>query len=399
MPANGSRPSLPSRIPYRTRGTDHGKTSAHNRLMVWELLRQRGPQSRRQLSQLSHMGNSTLTYLVRDLFVLDLVRTKGKRDSDTVGKKQELIEINPDYGLYGGFFIEGGEVSATLIDAVGSELDHRRLHCGKGIGDALDAINGYLTDLPLAGSDARSPLQGIGLAIPGIVDCSEGRVLQCWRLGLSNYDLAAQARRRWDVPCVIENDVKLAAWSEAEHLAAELPDSLIFIAINVSDDEQGEAVYGMGMSVIQYGQLQIGEHSAAGELQNLRALFGDIELTQADIRVLRRPEATPNESLDRFVRILGSTIAILVDLVDPGLVVLGGSLEISNRLFLDRLERHIASARVHQCRERMRVRRSASGERGVANGAAMLARRGAIRNALTNLDKSVVRGRGAPAAV
>lgn len=388
MSASRNHPPLPSQISVRIRGTDHGKTSAHNRLMVWEMLRQHGPQSRRQLSQLSHLGNSTLTYLVRDLFELGMVRDKGKRDSKTVGKKQEMMEINPDYGMFGGFFIEGGEVSATLIDAAGVERDHRRLHCGKRIEDALDTIDAYLNEYRGDDSGTHPSLLGIGLAIPGIVDCVAGHIIQCWRLELDNYDLAHEVQRRWDLPFVVENDVKLAAWSEAEQLEAQLPDSLIFLAINASDDETGDAVYGMGMSVIHNGQLMAGTHSAAGELRNLRAMFGTINLTKADVSLLSETEAEPNESLDSFGSILGNMLAVLTDLIDPGLVVIGGSLEIRNRRFLDGLEKQVASTRVHQRCDQLKIRTSTSGERGVANGAAMLARRSVVREMLTSLDKS-----------
>lgn len=375
----------PSRIPVQTRGRDHGGTSAHNRLMVWEMLRQHGPQSRRQLSETSRLGNSTLTYLVRDLLALGLVRDKGKRTSTTVGKKQLLLEIDPDYGVFGGFFIEGGEVSATLINAQGQELDHQRLPAGCGLPEALDAIGHYLDDYA---QNQTAELKCLGLAIPGIVDCTEGKINQSWRLDINDYPIAAEAERRWGLPVVVENDVKLGAWSEAEQLATDLPDTLLFLAINASSLISDDQVYGVGMSVIHHGQLMAGTHNSAGELRNLRELFGKITLDDDNVRRLRDPDADLTDSIRGVIEILGHMIATLADLFDPGVITLGGSLEIANTRFLEQLQERLAKRRIHQHCDRLALRPSTHGERGVAHGAAMLARRTVVREALSSLDKT-----------
>lgn len=375
------------RIPMRPRGQDHSETSAHNRLLVWELLRQHGPQSRSQLRELSRMGSSTLTYVVRDLMEHNLVRPKGKRKSETVGKKQELMEMNPDYGRFGGFFIEGSEISLTVVDAAGNEIDHRRVPYGDSIDDALNVIEKYMGDLIGRGLSPDAPMAGLGFAVPGITDFRSGRIVQSWRLGLSDYDLAGKVRERWGMPLVVENDVKLASWAEAEQLGANLPDSLIFLALNATTDgAKTSELYGMGMSVIQHGQLQSGSHNGAGELDGLRKLIGDMKLSHKQIQLLRAPAEKLDASLEPFTDQFGRLLSILVDLVDPSAVVLGGSLEVGNSAFFDALNERIMHQRIlHGCRE-LTVRPSAHGERGVAMGAAMLARRAAVRESFTNLE-------------
>jgi predicted NBD/HSP70 family sugar kinase len=371
----------------RPRGQDHSETSAHNRLLVWELLRQHGPQSRSQLRELSRMGSSTLTYVVRDLMEHNLVRPKGKRKSDTVGKKQELMEMNPDYGRFGGFFIEGSEISVTVVDAAGNEVDHRRVSYEDSIDDALNVIEQYMGDLIGRGLSPDAPMAGLGFAVPGITDFRSGKIVQSWRLGLSDYDLAGKVRERWGMPLVVENDVKLASWAEAEQLGADLPDSMIFLALNATTDHAESAeLYGMGMSVIQHGQLQSGSHNGAGELDGLRKLIGDMKLNHKQVQLLRAPADQLDAALEPFTDEFSRLLSILVDLVDPASVVLGGSLEVGNNAFFDALNERIMNQRIlHGCRE-LKVRPSAHGERGVAMGAAMLARRAAVRESFTNLE-------------
>ena len=375
------------RIPMRVRGQDHSETSAHNRLLVWELLRQHGPQSRSQLRELTQMGRSTLTYVVRDLLEHNLVRPKGKRKSDTVGKKQELMEMNPDYGRFGGFFIEGSEISVTVVDAAGNEVDHRRVFYGDSIEDALNVIEDYMGSVVSVDTENGTPIAGLGFGVPGITDFRSGRIVQSWRLGLSDYDLAGKVRERWGMPLVVENDVKLASWAEAEHLGAGLPDSMIFLALNASSGQSDSSeLYGMGMSVIQHGQLQSGAHNGAGELDGLRSLIGEMKLNHEQIQMLGLEDEALDNSLETFIDQFGRLLSILVDLVDPSVVVLGGSLEVANRSFFRMLNERVMKQRVLRGCKELQIRPSAHGERGVSIGAAMLARRAAVRDSFMNLD-------------
>ncbi|MEE9404327.1 MAG: ROK family protein, partial [Algisphaera sp.] len=382
--------SQAGQIPLQPRGTDHSQTSVHNRLLVWELLRQHGPQSRSQLRDLSSMGSSTLTYAVRDLLENNIVRPKGKRRSKTVGKKQEFVEMNPDYGWFGGFFIEGSEISILAMDAAGNPLDHRRVSYGDRFEDALDAIDHYFKQGPLGDLTHDHKPLGLGFAIPGIVDFRSGKIVQSWRLGLSDFDLAKAVKKRWGITTpVIENDVKLAAWAEAEHLGANLPDSMIFLALNAAPDTDTDTdtkIYGMGMSVIQHGQLQSGIHNSAGELDGLRSTLGKLELSAPQIQILQSPDAPLDTGIHTFGALLSHLLSILVDLIDPATVILGGSLAIQNKAFLDLLQKQVLKQRIlHHC-DQPHLCASAHGEQGVAMGAAMLARRNAIRNSLTSLD-------------
>lgn len=385
--SSGSNITQAGRIPMRPRGQDHSETGAHNRLLVWELLRQHGPQSRSQLRELSRMGSSTLTYVVRDLLEQNLVRPKGKRKSDTVGKKQELMEMNPDYGRFGGFFIEGSEISATVVDAAGNEIDHRRVPYGESIDDALNVIEDYMGNLIGRDPLSEAPMAGLGFAVPGITDFRAGKIVQSWRLGLTDYDLAGMVRKRWGMPLVVENDVKLASWAEAEQLGANLPDSMIFMALNASAGRSDSSeLYGMGMSVIQHGQLQSGTHNCAGELDGLRSLIGEMKLDHRQVQLLRAPAEQLDPTLQTFTDQFGRLLSILVDLVDPSALVLGGSLEVGNGAFFEALGDRIMKQRVLRgCRE-LAVRPSEYGERGVSMGAAMLARRAAVRESFTNME-------------
>jgi predicted NBD/HSP70 family sugar kinase len=375
------------RIPMRPRGQDHSATGTQNRLLVWELLRQHGPLSRSQLRELSRMGGSTLTYVVRDLQEHNLVRPKGKRKSETVGKKQELMEMNPDYGRFGGFFIEGSEISITVMDGAGNEVDHRRAYYGNSIEDALRVTRKFMDKLIGTGASPNAPMAGLGFAVPGITDFRTGKIMQSWRLGLTDYDLAGAVRKWWDMPLIVENDVKLAAWAEAEQLGANLPDSMVFLALNATTDrDDASELYGMGMSVIQQGQLQAGAHHGAGEVDGLRSLIGDMKPDSEQIRLLRAPAERLDEALVPFTDQFGRLLSILVDLIDPTTVVLGGSLEVANGAFFDALNERVVKQRIlHGCRN-LTVRPSAHGERGVSMGAAMLARRAAVRESFTKLE-------------
>ena len=105
-------------------------------------------------------------------------------------------------------------------------------------------------------------------------------------------------------------------------------------------------------------------------------MIGEMKLNHEQIQLLGNEDAALDGSLETFVDQFSRLLSILVDLIDPSVVVLGGSLEVTNRTFFEALNERVMRQRVlRNCKE-LTVRPSAHGERGVSIGAAMLARAG-----------------------
>jgi glucokinase len=126
-------------------------------------------------------------------------------------------------------------------------------HSEQGIRPALDLINGILHTW-LAGA----PVDGIGLALAGIVDHDECRVRSVngkFEDAVA-FDFPAWAEETFHCPIVMENDARAATIGEWKYGAGLGCDDLVMLTFGT----------GVGSSAIISGQILRGRHSQAGVL-------------------------------------------------------------------------------------------------------------------------------------
>ncbi|QHT58018.1 ROK family protein [Cellulomonas sp. H30R-01] len=187
----------------------------------------------------------------------------------------------------------------------------------------------------------RGPLRlaGVGLALPGLVDARGGALRYAPNLGWRDVDvatLAARASRTFAAhPPRLANEADLAARAEADvRRAPGRRPSFVYVS--------GEI--GVGGALVLDGDLFSGRHGWAGELGH--TLVGDgrtLEQVAGQDALLRAAGLDPHDGLDALVAaaaadapgvrdaltaagaVLGAALANVVNLVDVGHVVLGGT--------------------------------------------------------------------------
>ena len=114
-------------------------------------------------------------------------------------------------------------------------------------------------------ADDRSPLLGIGIGAPGIIDTSTGTVRWSVNLNWAELRLGPLLEERYGVPVVVANDSHAAALAELTFFRRPRPNNLIVIRVG----------RGVGAGIILNGQLFQGDGYGAGE-------FGHVSMTGAD---------------------------------------------------------------------------------------------------------------------
>ncbi|HSB65993.1 MAG TPA: ROK family protein, partial [Anaerolineales bacterium] len=104
---------------------------------------------------------------------------------------------------------------------------------------------------------ATVPLVGIGIGTPGLVDISEGLVVNAVNLDWKDLPLAHLVEMRYHLPVSIMNDSQAAAMGEYTYGQGRLVESNL-IVIN--------ARHGIGAGIIIQGQLFHGDGGGAGEI-------------------------------------------------------------------------------------------------------------------------------------
>ncbi|GAB2592710.1 ROK family transcriptional regulator [Microlunatus antarcticus] len=240
----------------------------------------------------------------------------------------------------------------------------------------------------------RSPhhLLGVGLSLPALVDHARGRVASpSVMTGWEGYDIEELVRQTFDVPTVVENDVNARGYAEHRQDWRSF-DDLLYV----------KAGTGIGSAIISAGGLFRGARGAAGDIGHLRlspddgplcrcGATGCVESLAAgwsivrDLRAAGFDVSSTREAMDLVRggtpeavnllraagRTLGRAIAYAVSLLNPSIVVVGGSL--SSHHLLTGVRESVYSCSPPLATNDLRVVEGRGGERSGATGAALLA--------------------------
>jgi predicted NBD/HSP70 family sugar kinase len=334
-----------------TQTADHTDIRATNLAAVLGYLRRQAPCSRAAIASGTGLNKATVTSIVGDLLDRHLVR-ETQQTQNHVGRPATLLVL--DGSAYAAIGLEVGArgLSALAYDTAGEQV--LRWHrAGPGVDAGPAKTTAALAALARRAittvqSSGRRVL-GITVGVPGLVN-RDGAVVLAAGLGWRDVALQADlttALGRPDIPVNVDNDASLAVL--AEHLYGPLAGAENLIQVN------GDT--GVGAGIIVDGRPLRGNLGYVGEIGHLRlvadgplcgcgrrgclealaslpAILSRIDgLTDPDPQIqlehlIRRAdagEAAVTKVLAEAGTHLGDGIAALVNILNPGYVVLGGS--------------------------------------------------------------------------
>jgi glucokinase len=267
----------------------------------------------------------------------------------------------PEYWL--GFDLGGTKMLATVFDHEFRPLVSKRRktkgHNGvKAVVDRIvETVHEALAEVRV---DARQ-LGGIGLGVPGQVDGDRGIVLEAVNLGWKKVKLVEQLESHFDCPAVVLNDVDAGIYGEFRFGAARSARTAVGVfpgtGIGGGCVYDGEILQGRGKSCMEIGHVQIVyggrlcgcgmrgclETEASrlaisadaamaayrGEAPHLLAEAGT-DLSNIRSSVLAKSIQAGDKVIEQIVRRaatrIGVALAMVVHLLAPDVVVLGGGL-------------------------------------------------------------------------
>ena len=247
---------------------------------------------------------------------------------------------------------------------------------GEGQKDGLEQLIKVIEQLIGNPRLEDQELRGIGIGAPSITLHQEGIVVWAASLGWKDLPLKEILENRFQVPVFVENDVNLAALGESWYGTGKGIDDLVCISIGT----------GIGAGIIIGGKLYRGYSEAAGEAgylvpdssylgkryeqfgcietlsagpgivrRALAAMEGDREtilweLADGDLKALtaekvfeaaRRGDPLAQEVVDETVDYLGTIVASVAAILNPGLIVLGGGIARSDDLLIEPIRQRV----------------------------------------------------------
>lgn len=309
--------------------------------------------------------------------------------------------------LYAGFDIGGTSIKHGVMSSTGTLVEHSSLPTMKGDREQLMT---QLTGL-IEHYMEKHDVAGIGVGTAGAVDFESGTILG-HSPNITNWagtPLASLISDRFNLPVVVDNDANCMAIAEMTDGAGKGCQSAFFLTLGT----------GVGSAVVLNGRLWRGAHSMGGEwghstiLQNgrlcscgqrghleayasatalvrlmlelsdqgLPSLYADVSEAARSALGSKEVFAAANggdaaaaQAVSETASYLATSIASVVNLLDPEVVVVGGGMADAGEAFMETVRAGV-NARVHAgLTGRVRIEPAGLGNRAGLLGAAMLVR-------------------------
>jgi len=308
----------------------------------------RGPVSRAAIAKATGLSKQTVSEVVRALEIAGWVRPTG-RTSGNVGRTATTYEICPDAAFVLGVDLGGtkvhGAIANLACEVVAESSEPTDARGGHAVVDQIAALLARLAERAEIGRD-RIRLVAIGS--PGVLDQQSGAIRLAPNIpSFDSFDVIGALRDALSTEVIIENDVNIAAIGEQWLGRAKGTSTFAFLALGT----------GFGMGVLSEGKLMRGARGAAGEIAYLpiggdpfdpaTRAHGALEAAVGAAGIVRRycnaggtAATTVREIFDRdaagdrvaaetiteTARLLALTALTVATLLDPEMIVLGGSI-------------------------------------------------------------------------
>jgi N-acetylglucosamine repressor len=229
-------------------------TKEHNRNLVLKTIFDHDNISRAEIARVTSLTRTTVSAIVTDLLEEGLVSEIGV-GSSLGGKSPILLSLADDSRYLIGLDLARNQFRGAIVNLRGKIREVVTLPVNSNNGDeALSLVYEILDQLMNA---SRLPLVGIGIGTPGLVNITEGSVINAVNLDWKDLPLARLMEERYHLPVYILNDSQAAAMGEYTYGTGHSSDSNL-IVIN--------ARHGIGAGIVINGRLFQGDGGGAGEI-------------------------------------------------------------------------------------------------------------------------------------
>lgn len=305
-----------------------------------------------------------------------------------------------------GIDVGGTSIRAGVVTGTGDVLDTARTGTPRDETALEEAIAGVVADLR-----GRHDVAAVGLAVAGFVARDRMSVMFAPHLPWRAATVADRMSQRLGLPVTLEHDANAATFAEYRFGAARAASVGVFVALGT----------GIGAGLVLGGELFRGAHGVAPELGHMCLVPGGrqcpcgksgcwerycsgtaLAATTIELLATRPEHATvlarevagdpdaltgrrvagaardgdplARRAMAELARWLGEGLALVADVYDPEVIVIGGGVSASAPLFLDDArETYLRAMTGDRHRPHARIRTAQLGDEAAIVGAAALA--------------------------
>ncbi len=380
-----------------------------NKHAILDLIRfTSGGISRAELARKMGLSRSAVTSIVNDLLSIQIIR-ETQSATTTSGRRPIILEIEPRHGYVVGADIGVTHLSLILADlsaAVVSELEIP-FDISRGPSTCLEEVDQQVQVLLRKAGLGLENILSFGVGVPGPIAGDGGIVISPPIMpGWDMYPIRTDLINRWDCPVSLNNDAELGALGEWAYGAGRGENNLIYVKVGS----------GVGAGLLFYNHIYRGTTGTAGEIGHmtiendgpvctcgnrgcLEVLAGGRAIAQQARRAVRsrqRTQLTKIEPLDQITArdvavaagrgdliaqqilseagdYLGTAIAGLINLLNPGIVVIGGGVAQAGDLLLEPIRKAVYTRTLKAASQSVRITSAVLGYHATSMGAVIQA--------------------------
>ena len=371
---------------------------------ILESIKRYGPISRTDISKLTKLNIVTVSNYVNNFIEQGIVIEKGL-DISSGGRRPTIVVLNPKSAYVAGVDLGVFHISAVLADLEGTIVAHTKAQRPR---DSADSVVRVLSEeiekvIANSGVDCKK-IRGIQIGASGVIDREVGTI-RCTEGVASIYvPVTALLQDKFKMPVKLEHDVTTAAYGEWALGAGTDVDIMLFMYSGVGCGMiiNGEIYHGISGTA---GEVSIKDHLDIGAvwIGNISALkpwaahlgipdeahesiqkggmskISDLVQGKLDkinletiFEAVRLGDKLAIETVQRAGERLGVRVSFLVNLLNPGAVVIGGGVEAAGPVLIEAVKKMVRMCAFEEMANAVKIVPARLGENSVALGAASL---------------------------
>ena len=331
----------------RTVNVKHGAfwVRDYNKKKLYNLIRFNKGISRVELTKMIDLTPTSVGKIISILIEDGLVQEQGSAADGKIGRNAICLHIVPDRILALAVDLDVESLQASVVNIMGEPIVNYSAaldtHCTEdaAVAALVTAIQALMDQLS---ETQKENLVGIGIAVPGYIDRINGIVRHSPQMDWREFPLVERLKAQlpYSLEISIDNNVKAEAMAECIFGTAAMVKSAVVIDIGS----------GLGSAYISNGRIQPGSHNSMGEIGHILVGSNGIKCScgrygclrthiartsieqrtgldiKSSVEAAKNGDPLCTDILNEAVRYTCIWLANVLNLYDPSVIYLGGSL-------------------------------------------------------------------------
>jgi predicted NBD/HSP70 family sugar kinase len=246
--------------PATSKGADLRLMRELNRLLILNGVRVSGPITRVAVAHRTGLSRTTVSSIVDELLTDNLLFEGETVDAaPTGGRRATLLHFNADAGYVIGVDLGRSHLTLLLANLAGNIIARHSGPFNASLGPeiCLQQVVSSLLDFTAEHRIGWHQIIGVGLGIPGPMDATTRMLVRPPHMpGWDQFDIRTVMERACKVPIYLDNDANMGARGESQYGGARDVENMAYVKVAT----------GIGCGLIMNGAIYRGSGGTAGEL-------------------------------------------------------------------------------------------------------------------------------------